>query len=68
MSNAVELRNGSTPEPFVGTKEVAAFIGKPASWVHNCAERHGLPRFRIGLHYRYRLSEIAAWVEGQRAA
>jgi excisionase family DNA binding protein len=69
MSNVVlELQSTSTPERFVGTKEVAAFIGKPASWVHNCAARHGIPRYRIGNHWRFRLSEVAAWVEGRRAA
>lgn len=49
-------------EPFVGTEEVAAFLGKPPSWLYNRAERLGIPRYRVGLHYRYRLSEVAAWV------
>jgi predicted DNA-binding transcriptional regulator AlpA len=49
-------------EPFVGTEEVAAFLGKPASWLYNRAERLGVPRYRVGLHYRYRLSEVAEWV------
>lgn len=58
------MANG--PEPFVGTEEVAGFIGKPASWVYNCAGTYGLPRYKIGRHFRYRLSEVAAWMEAQR--
>ena len=55
-----------TVEPFVGTEEVAAFLGKPPSWIYNRAERLGIPRYRVGLQYRYRLSEVAAWVEQGR--
>ncbi len=53
-------------EPFVGTEEVAAFLGKPPSWIYNRAERLGIPRYRVGLQFRYRLSEVAAWVERGR--
>lgn len=54
----------STPEPFVATEAVATFLGKPPSWVYNNAASLGLPRHKVGKHYRYRLSEVAAWVEG----
>ncbi len=50
-------------EPFATTEDVAEYLSKPASWVHNNAARLGLPRYRMGNQYRYRLSEIAAWVE-----
>jgi excisionase family DNA binding protein len=53
-------------EPFVGTEEVCEFLGKPRSWLYNRAERIGIPRYRVGLQYRYRLSEVVAWVEQGR--
>lgn len=58
----------STPnvEPFVTTEEVAAFLGKPPSWLYNRAERLEIPRYRVGNQLRYRISEVAAWVEGGR--
>ena len=56
----------TTIEPFVSTEEVCEFLGKPASWLYNRAERLGVPRYRVGLQYRYRLSEVAAWVERTR--
>ena len=55
------------PEPFVGTEEVAAFLGKPVTWIYNNADKAGLPRYKVGLIYRYRLSEVAAWVESHKA-
>lgn len=56
----------STIEPFVDTEELCKFLIKPASWVYNNAERLGIPRYRVGLQYRYRLSEVAAWLESTR--
>jgi len=53
------------PEAFVSTEQVAEFLGKPVSWIFNNAARAGLPRYKVGNHYRYRLSEVAAWVERQ---
>lgn len=52
----------SQPEPFVGTAAVAEFLGKPESWVYDQAKPLGMPRYRLGRCYRYRLSEVAAWV------
>lgn len=55
-------------EPFVGTNEVAEFLGRPRSWVHDNQARLGIPRIKVGQQFRYRLSEIAAWAEQQRVA
>lgn len=55
--------SGVRLEAFCSTKQVADFLGKPVSWVHNNAARTGLPRYRIGNQWRYRLSEVARWVE-----
>jgi len=50
-------------EPFVSTEDVAAFLGKPPSWLYNRADRLNIPRYRVGQQLRYRLSEVAQWVE-----
>lgn len=50
------------PEPFVGIREAASFLGKPSSWLYNRAERLGIPRYRVGQQLRFRLSELAEWV------
>ena len=55
-------------EAFVTTEDVAAFLGKPPSWLYNRADRLGIPRYRVGQQYRYRISEVAAWVQGSGAA
>jgi len=55
----------TTQEPFVTTDNVAEYLCKPPSWVHNNAGPLGLPRYKLGNHYRYLLSEVAAWVQRQ---
>lgn len=50
-------------ETFVGTAKTAAYLGKPQSWVHNNAERLGIPRYRVGNQYRFLLSEVQLWVK-----
>lgn len=53
------------PETWVTTEDVAAHLGKPVSWIHQNAERIGLPRRRLGNHFRYRLSQVDAWLAEQ---
>lgn len=50
-------------ESFVTTEQVADFLGKPQTWIHNNAARAGIPRYKVGNQYRYRLSEVSAWVK-----
>ena len=51
-------------EQWVSTSEVAQHIGKPESWVYANARRLGMPRSRVGQHYRWKLSLVDAWMEG----
>ncbi|TIC80705.1 helix-turn-helix domain-containing protein [Nocardioides sp. GY 10127] len=55
-------------EPFVDIREVAEFLGKERAWIYDNQARLGIPRCRIGKHYRYRLTEVARWMEQNRVA
>lgn len=55
----------NTPEPFVSGEYAAALLGKDTRWLRNNAERLGIPRYKIGNQYRFRLSEVAGWAERQ---
>lgn len=50
-------------ERYATTEEVADLLNKPTTWVYNNAGPRGIPRYKIGNHWRYRLSEVASWVE-----
>jgi excisionase family DNA binding protein len=53
----------TTMEAFATTEDVANYLSKPPSWLHNNAARLGIPRYKVGKQYRYKISEVAAWVE-----
>lgn len=44
--------------------ELAAYLKKPKSWVYDNA--HEIPHMRVGREYRFRLSEVNAWLESSR--
>ncbi len=52
-------------EAWVTTVEVAEHIGKPVGWIYQHAERLKMPRRRCGKQFRWRLSEVDAWLESQ---
>lgn len=54
-----------TPEPYVDTQTVADFLGKPLSWLHHNSASLSIPRYKVGNHWRYKLSEIEEWVQNQ---
>jgi excisionase family DNA binding protein len=53
-------------EQLMTTEDLAEYLRKPRSWVHDNQARLDIPRFKVGNQYRYRLSEVAAWVETRR--
>jgi len=50
-------------ERWVGVDDVAAHLGVAKDSVYRWVETKGLPMSRLGRLFRFRLSEIDAWVE-----
>lgn len=53
-------------EKWVSAEEVATHLGVGKESVYRWVESRGLPAHRVGRLFRFRLSEIDAWVAGQR--
>jgi hypothetical protein len=51
-----------TVAPFVDGHAVAEFLGVSYKWLERNGEVKGIPRRRVGDRWRYRLSEVSAWV------
>jgi excisionase family DNA binding protein len=50
-------------EPLINDAEAAAFLGGlHAKTVQRMARRGELPSYRVGKYWRYRASELAAWL------
>lgn len=61
-----DKRQVANPESrLITQKEAADRIGKPVSWLHHRADELGIPRYRIGNHWRYRVSELDEWINQQ---
>lgn len=59
---------GSAPEPLVTPAEVSEFLGGvPEQTLANWRSRGVGPEYhKVGKHIRYRLSEVAAWLDEQK--
>jgi excisionase family DNA binding protein len=58
----VPLEGAVLPE-LMTTDEVAEYLRKSRGYLDANAERLGIPRIKIGKHYRYRLADVNVWLE-----
>jgi uncharacterized protein len=56
----------SSAEPWVSAEDVASHLGVRKESVYRWIDSRGLPVHRLGRLFRFRLSEIDAWVSGHR--
>ena len=50
-------------EPWVGIAEVTAHLGVAKDTVYRWVDTQGLPAYRVGRLFRFRLSQVDEWVE-----
>jgi excisionase family DNA binding protein len=55
-------------EALLTTAEVAELLAKSPYYIYANAVRLGIPRIRVGRHYRYRRTDVEAWLDAQRVA
>jgi excisionase family DNA binding protein len=54
-------------ERLLSIPELAAYLGVPIATIYQWRHHHNGPTgYRIGLHVRYRASEIEHWLDKQR--
>lgn len=63
MSGVVSTQRGA----LISQQEAADYLHKPVSWLYHEARKHGIPRYKIGAQWRYRLVELDAWIDQQVA-
>ena len=55
----------SNPERWLTLQEAAAHLNVSRSWLYQKGKAAGVPRAKLGNKYRYRASELDAWVQAQ---
>jgi PTS system nitrogen regulatory IIA component len=53
-------------EQLMDIKEVAAYLRVKESTVYTWAQEGGIPAFRLGRLWRFRRTDLDAWLEGKR--
>jgi len=75
MASAIQFektRAGSQFRPslqLLTIEEVAELLNVPVSWVYGKTRRRSIdriPGFRLGKYWRFRESDVLAWIERQR--
>jgi excisionase family DNA binding protein len=55
----------NTTERWITLKEAAAHLNVSRSWLYQKGQDSGVPRARIGTKYRYKISDLDAWMNSQ---
>jgi excisionase family DNA binding protein len=56
-------------EPLLTVEDIAELLRLPVSWVYERTRKRSLnrlPGFRLGKYWRFRASDIQAWLETQK--
>jgi len=60
----------SSVQSLLTVEEVAALLRVPLSWVYERTRKRGIgriPGFRLGKYWRFRETDVLAWLERQRS-
>jgi excisionase family DNA binding protein len=52
-------------EHLMTTEEVALFLGKSPAWVRTAISGLGIPFYKVGKQYRFKIQEIEEWLRKQ---
>ena len=52
-------------ERWITLKEAAAHLNVSRSWLYQKGQAAGVPRARLGSKYRYKSSDLDAWMNSQ---
>jgi excisionase family DNA binding protein len=55
----------TNPERWLTLQEAAAHLNVSRSWLYQKGKSAGVPRAKLGSKYRYKASELDAWVQAQ---
>lgn len=58
----------TTNEPWASLEEVAAYLGVNKDTVRNWIKKTDIPAQKIGRQWKFKLSEVDAWVKSGKSA
>lgn len=59
---------GRDTEKWVSLEEIAEHMGLSKDTIRNYIKKQQIPYYRIGKQYKFKISEIDAWIESGKSA
>ena len=60
--------NPNNNEPWSGLEEVATYLGVNKDTLRNWIKKTDIPAHKIGRQWKFKLSEVDAWVKSGKSA
>ena len=60
--------NPNTNEPWSGLEEVAVYLGVNKDTIRNWIKKTDIPSHKVGRQWKFKLSEVDAWVKSGKSA
>lgn len=57
---------GDEQERYMSVAELSDMLGVPKSWVYSRTAADEIPHVKLGHYVRFRMSEIAEWLNGMK--
>ncbi len=55
-------------EKWVNLEDVSAHVGLSKDTIRNYIKKEQIPYYRVGKQYKFKISEIDAWIESGKSA
>lgn len=60
--------NPNTNEPWSGLEEVSIYLGVNKDTIRNWIKKTDIPAHKVGRQWKFKLSEVDAWVKSGKSA
>ena len=66
IQEALSAQNSKPPKLLLDTKEAAAVLNVPESWLAQAARENKIPKVLVGHYVRFRIADLEKFIEDQR--
>jgi excisionase family DNA binding protein len=66
LQEALSAQNSKPPKLLLDTKEAAAVLNVPESWLGQAARQNKIATVRVGHYVRFRMTDLEKFIEDQK--
>ncbi len=61
----MEVKEATEVYKMITTEDVAKYFGKSPVWVRTAVLNLGIPHYKLGKQYRFKIHEVEEWLKKQ---